>query len=330
MKRPSYERVDYTVRPAKSIERKMLCEALVRLGHFRDLTQYRYVGLGSIFFSDFILIHKSLGIKDLISIEREVGDKKRFEFNCPYKFIKLLFGNSNDVLLYKLEWTKKLILWLDYDYKLNENVFRDISIFSLNAKSGSIILLTIDVEPDDSDKDEETGKHISRCDKLAERIGISKIPLGTEEKDLLDSAGFQKVCFEIIDNEINRMISMRNDGKEYNDKLKYKQLFNFLYKDGSAQMLSVGGIICSQNDEKKIQDCNFEKLKFINSAIKPYEIVVPKLTFREVRYLDKKLSLKKSSVKKKRDNLSFLSEEMKENYSKIYRYFPTFVEAEIH
>jgi len=328
MKRPSYERVDYTVRPAKSVERKMLCEALVRLGHFRDLTQYRYVGLGSIFFSDFILIHKSLGIKDLISIEKEIGDKKRFEFNCPYKFIKMLFGNSNEVLPNKLKWTKKLILWLDYDYKLDESVFRDISIFLLKAKSGSIILLTIDVEPDDP-KDEKTGKHVGRYDKLADRIGILKIPLGTEEKNLLDPAGFPRVCFEIIDNEINKMISIRNVGIEYNDRLEYKQLFNFLYKDGSAQMLSVGGIIYSQKDKKEIQACNFDKLKFINSTIKPYEIIVPKLTFREVRYLDKLLPLNKSSLKRKKDDLSFLSEEMKKNYNKIYRYFPTFVEAEI-
>lgn len=327
---PSYERVDYRIRPAKSIERKMLCEAFVKLGRFCDLTEYGYVGFGSIFFSDFTLIHKSLGIKDFVSIEEREEDKKRFEFNCPYKFIKLVFGKSNDVLPNKVNWAKKLILWLDYDYKLDESVFRDISIFLLKAKSGSVILLTIDVEPDDP-KDEETGNPISRYDKLVDRVGILKIPRGTEEKDLLDTEGFPRVCFEIIDNEINRIISIRNGVVGEDDKLEYKQLFNFLYKDGSAKMLTVGGIIYSQEDKEKIQKCNFEGLEFIKSrrSDKPYKIDVPKLTFKEIFYLDKKLPINKSSVKKRKGDLAFLSKKIVKNYSKIHRYFPSFVEAEI-
>ena len=110
-----YERIDYNLRPAKSIERKMLCEAFRRLLSFSDLTEYRYVGFGSTFFSDFSLIHKSLGLTDLISIEKEEKDKRRFRFNRPYKCIKLCFGNANDVLP-NLSWAKKIILWLDYDY----------------------------------------------------------------------------------------------------------------------------------------------------------------------------------------------------------------------
>ncbi len=327
---PSYERVDYRIRPAKSIERKMLCEAFVKLERFCDLTEYRYVGFGSIFFSDFILIHKSLGIKDLISIDDKEKDKKRFEFNCPYKFIKLLFGKSNDVLPYKLDWTKKLILWLDYDYKIDESVFRDISIFLIKAKSGSIILLTIDVEPDDP-IDEKTGKHIGRYGKLVERIGKLKIPFGIKEKNLLDSEGFQRVCSQIIGNEIDRMLSIRNGCIGEDDKLEYKQLFNFLYRDGSAHMLTIGGIIYSQEDKNKIQKCNFDGLDFVKSGrdAKPYKIDVPKLTFKEICHLDKILPISTSSGKKTKDDLSFLSKETKENYGKVHRYFPSFVEAEI-
>lgn len=327
---PSYERVDYRIRPAKSVERKMFCEAFVKLERFCDLTEYKYVGMGSIFFSDFALMHKSLGIKDFINIEDKEKDRKRFEFNCPYKFIKLLFGKSNDILPNKINWSKKLILWLDYDYKLDESVFRDISIFLLKAKSGSIILLTIDVDPDDP-KDEKTGEHVGRYDKLVNRIGESNIPRGTEEKDLLDSKDCQKVCFEVINNVINRMISIRNGCIGEDDKLEYKQLFNFLYKDGSAQMLTIGGIIYSQKDKNKIQKCNFDKLDFIKSGrdAKPYKIDVPILTFKEKCYLDKILPIDKSSGKKTKDDLSFLSKKIKENYSKIHRYFPSFVEAEI-
>ena len=258
---PSYERVDYRVRPAKSIERKMLCEAFVKLGKFCDLTEYKYVGFGSIFFSDFTLIHKFLGIKDLISIEEQEKDKKRFEFNCPYKFIELYFGHSNDVLP-ALEWTKKLIIWLDYDKPLEERVLTDIGTFLLNAKSGSIILLTIDVDPC---RLGSPGKE--RYNKFVDLIGEEKIPLDIEDKALekLDKENFPRECRQIINNEIEEIILKKNGGIEEDDKLEYKQLFNFLYKDGSAQMLTVGGIIYSQKDKEKIQKCNFEGLDFIKS-----------------------------------------------------------------
>jgi hypothetical protein len=44
--------------------------------------------LGSPYFVDFILFHKYLNINDLVSIEREVSKKERFEFNIPYSGIK--------------------------------------------------------------------------------------------------------------------------------------------------------------------------------------------------------------------------------------------------
>ena len=92
---PDMERLG---RPAKSVERKMLCEALKRLLNFSDLGKYKYIGFGSIFFSDFSLIHKSFGIKDMISIDNKEKDKERFKFNCPYKCVELQFGESNDIL----------------------------------------------------------------------------------------------------------------------------------------------------------------------------------------------------------------------------------------
>lgn len=329
----SYERINYNLRPAKSVERKMLCEAFRRLLNFYDLTKYRYVGFGSIFFSDFTLIHKSLGIKDLISIEKETKDKKRFEFNCPYKCVKLRFGDANDVLP-NLSWRRRLILWLDYDYRLNGSMFVDISTFFSRARSGNIILLTMEVTPYElHELNKKTSKYekISRYEKLKETIGASKIPLGVKEKDL-DRQGFPRVCYNIINNEIDQIFSIKNSVIENNKKLIYKQLFNFRYQDGDALMLTVGGIIYSQKDKKKIQECNFEDLDFIKSKrneYKPYEINVPNLTFREMRYLDKILPRSKSPKIKKEEYLAFLSEEKQENYSKIYRYFPTFVEAEI-
>lgn len=311
----SYERINYNLRPAKSIERKMLCEAFRKLLTFSDLSKYRYIGFSSPFFTDFSLIHKSLGLNDLVSIEKRWKDKERFRFNCPYKCIRLCFGDANDVLP-TISWAKKIILWLDYDYKLEESMLTDVGTFISRVQTGSVILLTMDVTPD---KLPEVDNDKTRYEQLADRI--NKIPIDVKEKDL-DKKNYPRVCYNIVNNEIDEVIAKRNGGLEDKFKLVYKQLFNFLYKDGSALMLTIGGIIYSHNDASKIEKCNFESLKFVKAEkhkYEPYNINIPNLTFSEMRYLDKN-----------KDKLDFLSRQMIEEYNQIYRYFPNFVEAEIH
>ena len=90
----SYEKINYALRPAKSIERKMLCEVFRRLTPLGKLESYRYIGFGSTYFTDFILFHKSLGINSMISIEKDEGNKDRFNFNLPFRCINLKFGSS--------------------------------------------------------------------------------------------------------------------------------------------------------------------------------------------------------------------------------------------
>lgn len=324
----SYERINYNLRPAKSVERKMLCEAFKRLVNFSDLAKYKYIGFGSIFFSDFFLIHKTLGITDLVSIDKVKKDEERFKFNCPYKCIKLYFGDANDILP-TINWAKKVILWLDYDYKIKASMLTDIGTFVSGAKAGSIITLTMDVGPDPLQNTDE-GK--TRCEQLEERVGKGKIPIDVKEREL-DRKNYPEVCYNIVNNEIDEVLTKRNWGLEKKFQLTYKQLFNFLYKDGSSPMLSIGGIIYAEKDEDKINSCNLEGLEFIKSQrdiFEPYTINVPNLTFREMRSIDKMLPLENNSILKKAKELAFMADDNIKEYSKIYRYFPNFVEAEMH
>lgn len=77
LKVPSFEKINYSLRPAKNIERKMILEALYRLSSFHSIREYQYIGFGSTFFTDFSLFHKNMGINDLYSIEIEEDYKER-------------------------------------------------------------------------------------------------------------------------------------------------------------------------------------------------------------------------------------------------------------
>src|SRR5262249_36600381 len=135
----SYERIHYGLRPAKNIERKMLCEAFRRLSPFAAVESYRYIGFGSTYFSDFQLVHRTLGIQHMISIERDLHNAERFNFNCPYRCIQILFGESAQVLP-TIPWNVRTILWLDNDGVLRPSVLSDVAMFTTNAIAGSVLV----------------------------------------------------------------------------------------------------------------------------------------------------------------------------------------------
>src|SRR5438132_366806 len=111
--------IDYSLRPAKQIERSMVFEACRRLNHFGNLEEYRYVGFGSYFFHDFRIVHRELGICDMVTIEGDYTLEERVRYNQPYACIDIRMGWSNKVLPL-LNWEKPSVIWLDYTAKLNE------------------------------------------------------------------------------------------------------------------------------------------------------------------------------------------------------------------
>jgi hypothetical protein len=94
-------------------------------------------------------------------------------------------------------------------------------------------------------------------------------------------------------------------------------------------MLTVGGIIYN-NIQDAIVNSIFNNLDFIREGEKSFDIIVPKLTYREIHALDKALpnqEVSKTGIARYGNLKIPLSPEDVKNYAKIYRYFPTFAEA---
>jgi hypothetical protein len=310
----SYEKINYSIRPAKCIERKMLSEAFRRLSIFGKIESYNYVGFGSAYFSDFNLFHRSLNLNNMISIEKDEFNKERFESNRPFKCIEMRYGKSNDILL-QLNLTIKTILWLDYDSRLDNNVLQDVQHFCSESSSGNLIIISINVEPgEDIDR---------RKENLSQEVGSSKIPMEVKEKDFI-GWGTGKICRKIIFNEIMQTLNDRNGVLPHGNRICYKQLFNFHYSDG-AKMLTTGGILYEEGQSNNLNQCGFDDLSFVREADEPYLIEVPNLTFKEIRYIDEQLP--------RQDGVGVSSPAVKEKeikkYEKIYRYFPAFTEINI-
>jgi hypothetical protein len=99
----SFRRIDYSLRPAKHAERRMLCDIFRRLRPFGRIEDYVYVGFGSVWFSDFALFHRALGIKRMISIEQAETARDRIEANKPFQ-IPVIYNQSTNVLP-TLDWS---------------------------------------------------------------------------------------------------------------------------------------------------------------------------------------------------------------------------------
>lgn len=325
----SYRIINYTLRPAKAIERRMLCAAFERLYPFQRIERYRYVGFGSIYFSDFQLLHRELGITDMLSIEKDISAKACFRFNRPYKCVRLKFATSAEVLP-TLDWRRRTILWLDYDDRLNVDILGDIATVCLRATSGSLVVVSLnaqpDAEPNKEDRDryqEETGKSFDLSDyrvRIAKKLIGEKLPAGTSGADLRGQ-GLAKVFREIIHNEIAEQLSIRNAMLPAEEKILYRQLFHFRYRDG-AQMLTVGGIFYRAAEERTVAACGFDKLPFTRSGPEHCGIKAPCLTAKEVRHLNSQLPTK-SSVKLRAPGVPDADIQ---RYAEVYRYFPAFSE----
>jgi len=337
MKMSSYRKINYALRPAKNIERKMLLEAFRKLSFIDNLSNYRYIGFGSTYFTDFELFHRELNIINMISIEKDEGSRPRFEFNRPYSHVKIEFGNSNDILP-RLEYKQKDIIWLDYDGQLNKSTLDDIDTVLSNIEMGSIFLLSINVElhlslcdEDKKDPKKFIKKQKEYIDTINQQTGL-KIDISKflePKNNIFKEWNFSKKCQNIINTQIEKTIQDRNNTSE--DKIKYQQLFNFHYNDG-AKMLTIGGIISDSSFDEIIPKCKFEELFFTSSTDESFLIDTPNLTYREIKYLNKYISLDinkipKDGSNKKIDSIIPLNDIKK--FHKIYRYFPTFTEANL-
>jgi len=331
---PSYEKIDYTIRPAKYIERKMLCAALQRLSPFGPIEQYRYVGFGSIYFSDFSLLHRTLGIVDMRSIEHAQVDGQgqvdqnhqfRFEFNRPFACVEVVFGESGE-LLREERWSKKCIIWLDYDKQLQSSMLDDLEYCFSEAKPGSIIIVSVnaDAVQRGDNYDDEGSTYGKRLEKRLGDEYNKLVPSGLVNKNFA-GWGMGEICARIINNHIEQTVARTND-RHGEEKLAYKPLFNFQYKDG-VRMLTVGGLLYERSDAEKVQQCTFEGLDFMQPWPKRVVIEVPMLTHRELRQLDRFMPDPDARViASLKTGIPY--DDLK-NYAAIYRYFPSFAAVDL-
>lgn len=314
----SGRKINYAVRPAKNVERKMMRDFFLRLSHLGRLEDYRYVGFGSKYFSDFTLFHRHLNIPELISIEADIVNKERYEFNKPYSNIEMAWGRSTEVLPKIVHSPKKTIYWLDYDGQFEPYMLDDAAIVSERATSGSVFAVSFNCQaPTFKDGDPSSLQEALLKQVTKKHVPGSLDPRGWRANKAM--AIFLKNCLaEEIKGILNRRSLSANTDEE---RLSIEQKLFFTYSDG-APMATVVFLFVSDNQKRMVSGCRLGDLYFTRTGDEPFDITMPNLTIKEIRHL-MEIRPDREKINKK-----IFTDKDAEALWENYRYFPGFSEIE--
>lgn len=310
---PSFDAVNYSLRPSKSIQRQIIFEDVKRLQAEIDFERLVYIGFGSIWFTDFIMAHKQLSIEDMYSIESHPIGFRRAQFNQPYKTVSVIEGLSSDVLpklfqnqpLMERSW----MIWLDYDYELNESMVADLRSVIENAPANSILLATFNAN------EKGYGRAPDRPARLRELLG-SIVP-DELPKDACQDDRLQQTLADLV------LDFMTAIGAEIARPGGFVRGFRVIYRD-STPMVTVGGVLPSKGALRTVRSI-IDDAAWLSRPVKP--IKAPHLTTREAALLQAQLPCVSKLSRASVQLLGFdLEDEQIETFENYYRQYPAFAQ----
>ena len=313
---PSFDAINYATRPNKNVERKLIFSSLRELDRSFDLSNHKYIGLGSVWFVDFVLAHKSLGIADMVSIESDQIGHSRAEFNRPLSCIQVLLGETSAVLP-ELDYQEKpSLLWLDYDSGIGGPVLQDIANILPKLLPGSVFIVTLSAKKDDLPSQDEAGETILPEQALREVAGDLVPPVVPAQR--FRKADYPRLIAEIISNQF-QSIALKTRG----DKA-WVSMFDIEYVD-TTPMITVGGFVSTPQTE--------EQVRMIVAGGRwggkqPFPIAIPPLTLKEKIALDRLMPSVAIPTSQQVHRLGFaLRQDQLASYHRHYRDYPVFGEV---
>lgn len=316
---PSYKKIDYSLRPAKHTERRMLCDILRKLSNFHKLVDYTYVGFGAIAFNDFIMFHKALGIKDMISFEEDNGDRavlRRLEDNKPFNSIRVV-NKKSTLALPDLSWEKPHIVWLDYDDPLLPSMFLDIGTIANHARSGTALAISFSCQKAPEACKPENGEGNDPVANFIANFGKDRVPQGIDEMNLT-GWDYGQLGARMLEQELKAVLASRNARLPDDEKLDFIKICSFEYEDGT-KMHTLVGIFVQNKDKDICKRCDFSGLDFLEKSSVP-RIIIPKLTLKEIKTLEKQLPLQPGE----RIKYGHIPQSDASRFIQFYRYLPNF------
>jgi hypothetical protein len=208
---------------------------------------------------------------------------------------------------------------------LQKGFLSDIQSAVTILPAGSILLVTVDVEPPEDqdyrsvDPDFDSSKEIlgpKHWRRYFEYHASTYLKLGLSDDDFAKSQLILRST-EILKGAFARSIVARRE-------LEFLPMFNFSYRD-SHSMLTMGGMIAGRAEKRQLRSSSIgDNTKYYRDDFEtpPFEIKVPRLTRKERVYLDREMPCSDDWVPAE----FILDSEDVLHYRDIYRFLPEFAE----
>lgn len=312
--------IPYHLRQNKAIDRNLFIDLLSRVGRYRNISDYTYVGFGGPYLEDFRHIHAATRIGDMISVEIDENVFKRQKFNQPISCVTLRHESAGDFVS-TFDFVENYIVWLDYTApsKLGEQL-GELEMLLNKLPEGSLFRITLNasasslgVPSDGSDLQEFRTKKAG--------LVLGDYAPAIIAKDDVTAKGYPRLLLSAVEAAAKRGVLGRA-------RCVVQPLTAFTYKDGQA-MLSVTGIVLNHIDidpfvaSSRLAHWGFSSLDWSG----PVEISVPEMSFKERLYVESLLP--QSDASGISAGMSYYigdspseAAELLENFVRYYRMYP--------
>jgi hypothetical protein len=325
----SFERLDYGLRANKNIERKLVFDVLSSAARMIGFANHRYIGFGSMWFTDFRIAHRELGIDDMISMEYD-EHAPRSDFKKPFSSVTVLPAE---------DWARPYIAWFDFDGTLDVNVVTMINAFIRNCAADSALLMTVNARRNSyaSEKGRKFDRRSDTSIGVVETLLAPNVVPPRFEPEITDGGKVMDVTNEMFPEALAAGIlayvaHQLRHGTRGPEKapVKFVPLINVLHRDG-ADMITVGGALASDEHEPAWRRSiarnpaidldahdfpSFQRLDLIPITLKEKMALDLCLPQQEPAFL---AAVSAAGV--------HVDSEEVAKYRKYYRHFPVFVES---
>jgi len=302
----------------------MLAEIFRRMVAFGPLETYCYVGFGSVWFSDFVLFHRTLGVRKMLSIEKSTASRDRFVDNSPFK-IDFDFRPSSQALP-DVDYSSRQFIWLDYDDPLSLGMLGDAAIVASRAASGTLLAISVQCSraPEIALAEKELALDENAAgpeERFRQTFGADRVPANLTREDL---AGwpFGELSRSMLYAEIEKAVAARKLVQP-DTAVTATRIVDFEYEDG-AKMTTIVVLFCSDAERHCFAAAAMNGLDFRSTDGSPVYIPTPKLTLKEFRFLERQLPLAQGAELQ----IGHIPPGEAREFAKMYRYFPNFAIVE--
>lgn len=310
----SSETINFSLRQNKAVERSLAFDALKQAQTIVGADSV-YVGLGSVWFQDFQMAHRILGVQKMVSIESKQLIHARATFNRPFRNIDVIHGTSAievPKLLQSSTYTgSTFIVWLDYDGPLSNERLQELIRLVELMPDNSALLTTFNAQlhayADDTPQMKE---------ELISLLGPDIVDTDIDESQLKGS----NLMATLADCTLNRLksaaVASGRDGG-------FVPGIRLLYRD-TSNMVTIGGFVPSKAESEACRDMVSDQEW---CGVSTDVIATQPLTIREVQALSQLLPSPTSLSRTDVQALGFdLDSKQIAAFQKYYLRYPVYAE----